>query len=98
MFLEKIGAFLLVLVVVFILGNLWFHFIEGILKWVKKLFIRHKQTPTWHTLPLMRMKQKMLDIDEIRKRAQQASERASDAMKKALEKARSWLIKSNFRL
>ena len=50
MFLEKIGAFLLVLVVVFILGNLWFHFIEGILKWVKKLFIRHKQTPTWHTL------------------------------------------------
>ena len=29
--LEEIGAILLFLVVVFLLGNLWFHFIETIL-------------------------------------------------------------------
>ena len=38
--LEEIGAILLFLVVVFILGNLWFHFIEAILKRIKSLFHR----------------------------------------------------------
>ena len=38
----------------------------------------------------------MLDIDEIRKRAQQASERASDAMKKALEKSEELANKIEF--
>ena len=44
--LEEIGAILLFLVVVFILGNLWFH-----LKRIKRLFTRHKEPPVWHTLP-----------------------------------------------
>ena len=49
--LGEIGAFLLVLVAVFIFGNLWFHFIEAILCRIKKLFTRRKQPPAWHTLP-----------------------------------------------
>ena len=49
--LEEIGAILLFLVVVFILGNLWFQFIEAILKRIKRLFTRHKEPPVWHTLP-----------------------------------------------
>jgi hypothetical protein len=34
----EIGAFLLFLVIVFIVGNLWFHFVEAILRQIKKLF------------------------------------------------------------
>lgn len=47
----KIGALLLFLVVVLIFGNLWFHFIETILRWLKKLFTRHHEPPAWHPLP-----------------------------------------------
>lgn len=47
----EMGAFLLFLVAVFIFGNLWFHFIETILGWIKKLFIRRKKPPAWHTPP-----------------------------------------------
>ena len=39
----EIGAFLLFLVIVFIVGNLWFHFVEAILRQIKKLFTRHKK-------------------------------------------------------
>ncbi len=49
--LGEIGAFLLVLVVILIFGNLWFHLIEAILSRIKKLFIRRKEPPAWHTLP-----------------------------------------------
>ena len=49
--LGEIGAFLLVLVVVFIFGNLWFHLIEAILRRIKKLLTRRKKPPAWHTLP-----------------------------------------------
>lgn len=45
------GAFLLFLVVVFVFGNLWFRFIEAILKRLKKLFSRHREPPPWHPLP-----------------------------------------------
>lgn len=38
----EIGAFLLILVGVFIVGNLWFHFTEAILRRIKRLFTRHK--------------------------------------------------------
>lgn len=31
----EIGAFLLFLVIVFIVGNLWFHFVEAILRQIK---------------------------------------------------------------
>ena len=49
--LDEIGAILLFLVVVFLLGNLWFHFIETILKWLKKRFTRRKKPPAWHPFP-----------------------------------------------
>ena len=48
---KEIGAFLLFLVIVFILGNLWFHFIEAILSQIKKIFTRHKKPLAWHSLP-----------------------------------------------
>ena len=47
----EIGDFLLVLVAVFLFGNLWFHFVETILNRIKKLFTRRKEPPAWHTLP-----------------------------------------------
>ncbi len=46
----EIGAILLFLLVVVILGNLWFHFIETILRRIKKLFTRRQKPPAWHTL------------------------------------------------
>ncbi len=46
------GAFLLFLAVIFVFGNLWFHFVETILRWIKKLFIGHKNPPTWHRFPV----------------------------------------------
>ena len=47
----EIGAFLLFLVGVFVFGNLWFRFIETILKRLKKLFSHHREPPPWHPLP-----------------------------------------------
>lgn len=47
----EIGAILLFLLVVFIFGNLWFHFIETILKRIKKLFTHRQKPSVWHTLP-----------------------------------------------
>lgn len=51
MTLGAIGAFLLGLVVVFVLGNLWFHLVESLLDRVKGLFNRRKAPPAWHFLP-----------------------------------------------
>ena len=51
MSLGAIGAFLIVLVVVFAFGNLWFHLVEGVLGRIKSLFIRRKDPPAWHPLP-----------------------------------------------
>ena len=48
---EEIGAFLLLLVVIFIFSNLWFHLIEAILGGIKKRLTRRKTPPAWHTLP-----------------------------------------------
>lgn len=50
----EIGAFLLFLVIVFIVGNLRFHFVEAILRQIKKLFTRHKKPPAWHRSPRTR--------------------------------------------
>ena len=47
----EIGAVLLFLVVVFIFGNLWFHFVETILRQIKKLFPCSRDPGAWHTLP-----------------------------------------------
>lgn len=51
MSLGAIGAFLIVLVVVFAFGNLWFHLVEGVLGRIKSLFTRRKDPPAWHLLP-----------------------------------------------
>lgn len=49
---EEIGAILLALVAVLILGNLWFHLVECVLGRIKRLFTRRKDPPAWHSLPL----------------------------------------------
>lgn len=51
MSLGAIGAFLVVLLVVFVVGNLWFHFVEGVLKGIKGLFWSRREPPAWHPLP-----------------------------------------------
>ena len=51
MYLKEIGACLLVLVAIVAVGNLWFHFVEGILERIKGLFTRRKAPPAWHPLP-----------------------------------------------
>ena len=49
--LKQVGAILLILLLVVVCGNLWFHFVEAILGWIKNLFNRHKEPPAWHPLP-----------------------------------------------
>ncbi|MDR3729491.1 MAG: hypothetical protein Q3X94_06895 [Oscillospiraceae bacterium] len=51
MSLGAIGAFLIVLVAVFVFGNLWFHLVEWVLGRIKGLFTRRKDPPAWHPLP-----------------------------------------------
>lgn len=51
MTLGAIAAFLLVLVVIFIVGNLWFHFVESLLDRIRGLLNRRKDPPVWHPLP-----------------------------------------------
>lgn len=51
MLLRELGAWLLLLIVVFVLGNLWFHVVEGVLSRLKRLFVRGKEPPVWHPLP-----------------------------------------------
>lgn len=46
----QIGAVLAVLVIVFVAGNLWFHFVEAIFCQLKKWCFKKKPT-AWHTLP-----------------------------------------------
>ena len=46
----EIGAVLVVLVIVFVGGNLWFHIVEAVLDGLKRLFFRKKEPPAWHTL------------------------------------------------
>lgn len=46
-----VGAFLLVLMVVFVIGNLWFHFVESLLERIKRLLTSRRDPPAWHPLP-----------------------------------------------
>lgn len=46
-----VGAFLLVLMVVFVIGNLWFHFVESLLERIKRLLTSRREPPAWHPLP-----------------------------------------------
>lgn len=49
--LMEIGAIILVLLIIVIVGNLWFHFVEAILERIRRLFCRKKEPPAWHPLP-----------------------------------------------
>ena len=46
---EEIGMWILVLTVIFILGQVWFQLVEGILARIKFLMNRHKGS-VWHTI------------------------------------------------
>lgn len=50
MSLGSIVTVLLVLLVVFLFSRMWFHFVEGILGFLKRLFGRKKEPPAWHPL------------------------------------------------
>lgn len=65
----EIGAFLLFLVIVFIVGNLWFHFVEAILRQIKKAIYTSQKTSGMASAPPGQGGLKMFDIDEIRKQA-----------------------------
>ena len=51
MTLGEIGAFLLVLVIVSVLGQVWFHLVESVLEGVRRRFFRSKEPPALHPLP-----------------------------------------------
>ena len=51
MSLGAVGAFLLVLIVVFVIGNLWFHFVGSLLGRIKRLLTSRRDPPAWHPLP-----------------------------------------------
>ena len=47
----EIGAFLLVLAVIFAVGRLWFCLVEGLLGRIRSCFARRREPPAWHPLP-----------------------------------------------
>lgn len=51
MSLGAIGAFLLVLVIVFVVGNIWFRFVEAVLDRIKGWFRGPEDATAWHPLP-----------------------------------------------
>ena len=48
---KEIGGILLLLVVLVIVGNLWFHLVESLLGRIRRLFTRRREPPVWHPLP-----------------------------------------------
>ena len=46
---REIGMWVLILIVIFIFGRMWFHLVEGLLAKLKSLLNRHKEPPVWHT-------------------------------------------------
>ena len=49
--LRELGTLLLVLVAVLMVGRVWFHLVEALIRRVKGLFGRPKDPPAWHPLP-----------------------------------------------
>lgn len=47
---QQAGAIFLLLLFLFLLGNLWFHLVEGLLKKIKGILFPKKEVP-WHTFP-----------------------------------------------
>lgn len=48
--LQMAGAFLVLLVIIFIVGMIWFHLVEGLLNGIKKRLFPNKEPLIWHTL------------------------------------------------
>lgn len=48
-FLQMAGVFLVVLVLIFFVGMIWFHIVDGLLENIKKRLFPPKPM-TWHTL------------------------------------------------
>lgn len=46
---REIGMWLLILTVIFVFGQVWFHLVEGLLSKIKSLLSRSKEPPVWHT-------------------------------------------------
>lgn len=46
-----VGAVVLALLVIVIVGNLWFHLVESALEYIRRLFDRGKKPQAWHSLP-----------------------------------------------
>lgn len=46
---RETGMWLLLLIVMFIFGRMWFHLVEGLLSKLKSLLGRHRDPPVWHT-------------------------------------------------
>lgn len=46
---REIGMWVLVLTVILIFGQIWFHLVEGLLSRIKSLLNRYKKPPVWHT-------------------------------------------------
>ena len=49
--LREVGGILLLLVIVFVIGNLWFHAVESVLGRIKRFLSWNKEPPVWHTFP-----------------------------------------------
>lgn len=49
--LKEIGGIFVILLVIVILGNIWFFFVESILAKIKEFLHRHEEPPAWHPLP-----------------------------------------------
>ena len=47
---REIGLWFLALAAIFAFGRVWFHLVEGLLDWIKRLFTRHREPPAWHPL------------------------------------------------
>lgn len=51
MALGMLGAILMALIVMFVVGNLWFHLVESVLEWFRRRLSRRKGSAAWHPLP-----------------------------------------------
>lgn len=48
--LKMIGTIFIVLLILVILCNIWFYFVDGMIEKVKRLFFKSEKTENWHTL------------------------------------------------
>ncbi len=51
MFLKNIGLILLVLIIIVIVGNIWFNIVESVINKIKGLFNLNKGSKKWYPLP-----------------------------------------------